>query len=357
MSLSPVTPPIYAPTTYTPPTPPPSYQPPPANQQYQQQYQQHQPGWMRGGRGRGRGRGTCQGRGSGGRHFDRPMTYCWTHGNYYHNSGTCINTSHGHQQAATFHNRLGVNDRNCAWQIRMDVQHIDNKNKNQLVQSLIPPHFIKSKADSGASNHYWWPQDVDALSNIESTTTGPKVKLPNNRIIQANKTGIINLPKKVSTKGATAHVLPNLQNASLISLGHFADDNCITVLEDNTINIYKKSDPSKGELNYAKHLQPKNKILSGPRNLKDGLWDLHIPSTSNAASNQSTLHQANAITRKDKSKTELAQYLHAAAGYPVLSTFIQASKKGNFLSWPGIESISFKKHLPKPMATEKVHLY
>ena len=109
-------------------------------------------------------------------------------------------------------------------------------------------------------------------------------------------------------------------------------------------------------MDYATHLQPKNKILSGPRNLKGGLWNLHILSTSNAASNQSTLHQANAIIRKDKSKTELAQYLHAAAGYPVLRTFIHAIKKGNFLSWPGIKSISFKKHLPKLMATAKVHL-
>ena len=70
----------------------------------------------------------------------------------------------------------------------------------------------------------------------------------NNGIIQANKNGIINLPTtKLFTKGATAHVLPNLQNASLISLGQFANDNFITVLEDHKINIYKKSDPSKGE--------------------------------------------------------------------------------------------------------------
>ena len=99
----------------------------------------------------------------------------------------------------------------------------------------------------------------------------------------------------------------------------------------------QKSDPSKRELNYANHLQPKNKISSGPRNLKDGFWDLHITSTSNAASNQSTMYQANAITRKDKSKTKLAQYLHAVAGYQVLCTFILAIKKGNFLLWPGIE--------------------
>ena len=136
----------------------------------------------------------------------------------------------------------------------------------------MPPPFIKAKSDSGASNHYWRPQDVNALSNIKITTTGPKVKLPNNKIIQANKTGIINLPTtRLSTKGGMSHVLPKLQNASLISLGQFVDDNCITVLEYHKINIYKKIDPSKGELHYAKHLQPKNKLLSGPRNLKDGI--------------------------------------------------------------------------------------
>ena len=83
----------------------------------------------------------------------------------------------------------------------MNVQHIDNNNKNQLVPSLIPPTFIKAKDDIGASNYYWRPQDVDALRNIESTMTGSKVKLYNNEIIQANKTGIINLPTtKISTK-------------------------------------------------------------------------------------------------------------------------------------------------------------
>ena len=98
----PVSPQIYAPTTYTPATPPPSYQPPPTNQQYQQQYQQHQPGWMREGRGRRRGHGTGRGKRQGRRRFDPLMKYCWTHGNCYYNSGTCSNPSHGHQQAVNF---------------------------------------------------------------------------------------------------------------------------------------------------------------------------------------------------------------------------------------------------------------
>ena len=87
--------------------------------------------------GRGYGRGSGRGRGRGGRRFDRPMTYFWTHGNCYHNSVTCSNNSHGHQQASTFQNRLGGNDRNCAQKVGMDVQHIDdtNKNNDQLAPS------------------------------------------------------------------------------------------------------------------------------------------------------------------------------------------------------------------------------
>ena len=71
-----------------------------------------------------------------------------------------------------------------------------------------------------------------------STKINGKSKRPSRP--RAKKTGIINLPTtKLSTKGATAHILPNLQNALLISLGKFSDDNCITVLEDQKINIYK----------------------------------------------------------------------------------------------------------------------
>ena len=110
---------VQPPPAYVPPPPPHQHQQPPYNQQYQQE---QLPGWMiggrgRGGRGRGRGGGRAAGRaagqGRGNRRFDRPMTYCWTHGNCYHNSGTCNSPAQGHQQAATFQNRLGGNHRNC----------------------------------------------------------------------------------------------------------------------------------------------------------------------------------------------------------------------------------------------------
>ena len=92
------------------------------------------------------------------------------------------------------------------------------------------------------------------------------MRLSSNEIIQANQVGIVKFPtNRLLTKGKTARVLLNLKNSSLISLGQFTNDNCITVLKDDEINIYKKIDSTKGELDYSKHLQPKQ--LIGHRSL------------------------------------------------------------------------------------------
>ena len=64
----------------------------------------------------------------------------------------------------------------------------------------------------------------------------------------------------------------------------------------------------------------------------------------------------NYIVRRDKNTRDLAQYLHACAFAPVISTFEACIKKGNFISWPGIENINFKKVLINTEATIKGHL-
>jgi hypothetical protein len=51
---------------------------------------------------------------------------------------------------------------------------------------------------------------------------------------------------------------------------------------------------------------------------------------------------ANIIVQKDKTKTELAQYMHACAFSPVLSTFQKAICMGHFDTWPGIYEINFE---------------
>jgi hypothetical protein len=235
------------------------------------------------------------------------------------------------------------------------INHI-NKINNRLIQPNSVPilNNIKAKADSGASHHYWRLQDCNTLSNIHNNPLGPKVRLPDNSTIQASHQGSINFnTTQLSDQARNAHILPNLKNASLISLGQLADDNCITILSKNNINIYKNNNINKHHTD-----QLTNKILSGPRNKSDGLWDIILPTSQNLHSQTSlnTNHQINAIIRKDQTKQDLATYLHASAGFPSISTFTKAIKNGNFLTWPGIDTLSFTKHLPKSIPTTKGHL-
>jgi hypothetical protein len=100
-------------------------------------------------------------------------------------------------------------------------------------------------------------------------------------------------------------------------------------------------------------------VLTGKRNNTDGLWDIPIPSMLS-----STVHSAdtkpsqkiNAIICKDQTKVQLAQYLYGCCGSPVVLTWKQAIRNGNFISWTGINSLSIDKHLPKSIASAKGHL-
>ena len=62
------------------------------------------------------------------------------------------------------------------------------------------------------------------------------------------------------------------------------------------------------------------------------------------------------VIRKDKTKTELAEYLHKSAFSPSLSTFQRAIRKGHLLTWPGIEDINFEKYISNLIPTAKGHL-
>ena len=85
----------------------------------QNHYQQQYFGGGGRGDGRGRGRGRGDGRGRGGRGdpaFRRQRNtslYCWTHGGCGHTSVTCLNKVTGHQDAATFQNKMGGSATNC----------------------------------------------------------------------------------------------------------------------------------------------------------------------------------------------------------------------------------------------------
>eukprot|EP00957_Ditylum_brightwellii_P184023 14017957-Ditylum_brightwellii.AAC.1 len=53
---------------------------------------------------------------------------------------------------------------------------------------------------------------------------------------------------------------------------------------------------------------------------------------------------------------EQMQLLHAAAGSPVPSTWIDAINNGFFVIWPGLMAANVRKYLPKSRATNQGHL-
>jgi hypothetical protein len=62
------------------------------------------------------------------------------------------------------------------------------------------------------------------------------------------------------------------------------------------------------------------------------------------------------VVLRYKPDSKLAAYLHAAAGCPTKSSFIQAIQNGNFTSWPGLTADLISKHLLPTIATAKGHI-
>jgi hypothetical protein len=207
--------------------------------------------------------------------------------------------------------------------------------------SADPPNIILAKADSGASSHYFKPSDRTVLSAPRSTPFGPTVMLPDSTNIQATHTGLLPLNSSLSTTAQIAHILDGMTNSSLISIGQLCDDDCVAVLDKRKLQIFKRNAC----------------MLSGTRNKIDGLWDIALPtSRPTSTSRPKAPLQLNAIIRKDISKTNLVQYLYGCLGSPVVSTWKLAIANGNFITWPGIDTLSIDAHLPKNIASAKGHM-
>ena len=63
----------------------------------------------------------------------------------------------------------------------------------------------------------------------------------------------------------------------------------------------------------------------------------------------------NVIIRKNKTKMDLAKYMHGALFSPVKATLIQAIKNNHFISWDGLTSDLISKHLQTSEATVLGH--
>ena len=153
-------------------------------------------------------------------------------------------------------------------------------------------------------------------------------------------TGELNLPKLPSDFPVTGHIIPGFKH-NLIGVGPLYDADC-TVPFTRAAVIVRNSQVSPVLTGW--------RDKSGPR-----LWKISLqPGDSNLPHMP---HDANRTTLKAYSAYDLPivealiRYFHAAAGYPVRSTWLKAIGVGNYSTWTGLTLANATKYFPSVTAT------
>ena len=180
--------------------------------------------------------------------------YCWSHGECNHISGDCSNPLSGHQNTATFDNRMNGCDHYCQPVTDNNNNTHDNLYINSIFKYNDSTDFIIAKADIGATSNYWSDCDINLLSNLEKVDR-PSVTLPSNSVIKSTEEGNIPLLPLLSSNATKASVIPGLKSALLISLGQIAEDDRTILLDKSCLVAVKQ----------------KQIVLIGKRNIYDGL--------------------------------------------------------------------------------------
>ena len=124
----------------------------------------------------------------------------------------------------------------------------------------------------------------------------------------------------------------------MLSIGQLCDDNCWGLFNKKDLLIFKK----------------RKLILRGKRNLRDGLWDVHLKSNQTPrAIKKDTI---NIITKMKQSNYELANFFHGCLFSPTVRAIQQAISNDHLITWPGIKKLNFNKYTQDITATELGHM-
>ena len=147
---------------------------------------------------------------------------------------------------------------------------------------------------------------------------------------------------KVPIKG---HVMPSFTH-NLMGISQFCDADCMVQYTKKEVTIFNP----RGE-----------PLVKGWRDPKTKLWRIAIVS----GEEQQTFWgdpggevvSLDAFSAYDLPSVEaLVRFFHAAAGYPVKATWLNAIKEGYYSSWPGLTYSNASKYCPAAVPTSKGHM-
>jgi hypothetical protein len=137
------------------------------------------------------------------------------------------------------------------------------------------------------------------------------------------------------------------QPPSLLSCGQMCDAGYRVLFEEGKAKIFEGDVTVHGKV-----------LMEGKRERSTGLWTVPLDNKNQEWGNEykskrdeitSNVYEINKVHKS-------IQYLHAASGSPVPSTFIKATEACHFVTWPTLTELHVRKYLKKSEATIKGHL-
>ena len=90
-------------------------------------------------------------------------------------------------------------------------------------------------------------------------------------------------------------------------------------------------------------------VLHGRKLNGEKLWTVSARNKKHEGEEASNVYSLPSIPQSIK-------YLHAAAGFPVNETWINAIQAGNYITRPGLTAANVRKHFPDSDETQKEHM-
>ena len=201
--------------------------------------------------------------------------------------------------------------------------------------------------DSGATSHCGRTCDPFRRTARKSNKI---FHIPDGNTIQA--TDEAKLHHQVREPARTVHMVPSLKHNSLLSASKFADAGYISILTPTEVIILEED-------KYAQHV-PKEAILRGWRDHATGLWRVPLepgpPLKAEHILLEKEVEEAVSNVYELPSTKEIIRYLHACAGFPTKTTWLNAIRKGSYATWPHLTLEAAAKHFPESDETLQGHM-
>ena len=155
--------------------------------------------------------------------------------------------------------------------------------------------------------------------------------MPNGQTITSSKTGNLFLPHLNSP--LQAHIFPDEElGTSLLSISELCNSGCIATFTKDNVHVSKDG--------YT--------VIDSKKPATESLWHVELPSCLHSVA-------GSAILRSDTDEA-FTKFIHTSFGSPVLSTFLQAVRKGFLAAYPRLMPAMISAYLSPTAATARGHL-